>query len=538
VRLNLFPLFFFLIAPLLPAQPVPVILVDGYHLTCDSANTSAGTFGDLQTRLQALNLPVFYLNTCTSGNNRPSIEQLGQSLGQLINSTNAPQVDVVGYSLGALVARSYLAGKQDASGVFNPPANPKVRKLVLIASPNFGALFGGPLAQFAPDIQARELLPGSQFLFDLDTWNQNRDDLREVDAIGILGNAGGIPGLTGASDGVVSVTSASLLFARSDDRTRVVPYCHTDNSLAVLLGLGCSNPPIAKVDSDTQLTWQIIKSFLTDTPAWRTIGHPPSADPYLSTAGGVMVAYKTADDNFDPNPPSTPSVNGLSLTLGTGSIYYRDFIPNAVPKGTYSVSIIKPGPRVDFVAPAAALLPSLLLAPNTYASIYGAGLSNATITVSTAPVPATFTSDHQINAVLPRDINGYTTLTATTSAGKSSIRFLTTPSAPAIFSLDASGTGAAAAIIATDGTVITSTRPARRGEFVSLYLTGLGSSKTAVVSVGGVNAQVTFAGPSPNYPGVDQINFIVPDGVTANPANLTVMAGGRTSNTVTLAVSN
>jgi uncharacterized protein (TIGR03437 family) len=140
--------------------------------------------------------------------------------------------------------------------------------------------------------------------------------------------------------------------------------------------------------------------------------------------------------------------------------------------------------------------------------------------------------------VLPRDINGYTTLTATTSAGKSSIRFLTTPSAPAIFSLDASGTGAAAAIIATDGTVITSTRPARRGEFVSLYLTGLGSSKTPVVTVGGVNAQVTFAGPSPNYPGVDQINFIVPDGVTANPANLTVMAGGRTSNTVTLAVSN
>ena len=43
------------------------------------------------------------------------------------------------------------------------------------------------------------MTPGSQFLFDLNTWNQNLDDLRGIDVVGIIGNAGGIGLLQGMS---------------------------------------------------------------------------------------------------------------------------------------------------------------------------------------------------------------------------------------------------------------------------------------------------------------------------------------------------
>jgi len=63
------------------------------------------------------------------------------------------------------------------------------------------------------------------------------DDLRGVDALAVVGNAGFyMPNLssgftnTNASDGLVSLTSASLGFAvpRQSFPTRVVPYCHID----------------------------------------------------------------------------------------------------------------------------------------------------------------------------------------------------------------------------------------------------------------------------------------------------------------------
>jgi hypothetical protein len=113
--------------------------------------------------------------------------------------------------------------------------------------------------------------PGSQVLLDLATWNQGRDDLRGVDAIAIVGDQGVWNGTTRASDGLVSLTSASLDFAQPDERTRIIPYCHFQmdpGSLAAhLLGLQVG---IAFSDS-RHPTYQIIRSFLDDTSQWQFI---------------------------------------------------------------------------------------------------------------------------------------------------------------------------------------------------------------------------------------------------------------------------
>src|SRR5581483_4149712 len=143
---------------------------------------------------------VYFFGTC-SFSGKPSIESLGNALGATIRGLNVPQVDVVTHSMGGLILRSYLAGKQPASGTFSPPTDTRVRKWVSIATPNFGALLPSAVSDFLPDVQAQELVPGNQFLFDLATWDQNRPDLRGVDVIGIIGNAGGFGPFSGASDG-------------------------------------------------------------------------------------------------------------------------------------------------------------------------------------------------------------------------------------------------------------------------------------------------------------------------------------------------
>ena len=490
------------------AQRPPVVIVGGYHLVCDSdARVSTGSFGQLEQKLTAQGLRVTYFDSCQYPG-RPKIEELAANLGTLIAKLNAPRVDVISHSMGGLIVRAYLSGKQLAPGVFSPPKDPRIGKWISIASPNFGALFGGPLAQFAPDDQAREILPDSQFVFDLATWNQDHDDLRGIDAVGIVGNAGGLAtllGLTssGASDGLVSVTSASLSFAEPDEKTRVIPYCHSDNTLVTLLGGGCDGPALAKVQSDNHLSYQIINSFLAGTDAWKQVGHSPRQDPILSKAGGTLEQQRDS--------AGTPA----------GSIRNNNFVSGPVP-GTYTIVITKPGPKVYLVTPAAARLPYLSVAPRMIVSIYGDQLDGATVAVNGQTLNLFYGSTHQINALLPDSIAGLVKLTVSNGTGKYTENLFVEDAVPAIFSLDGSGTGPAAVI--------------RTGNFLSLYVTGLGTgSQVPTVLVNGVNAAVSYAGPAPGFPGLDQINVAIPVGVPAGLAvPVTVQSGDRLSNTTTV----
>ncbi|HYL75456.1 MAG TPA: hypothetical protein VEU96_14685 [Bryobacteraceae bacterium] len=58
--------------------------------------------------------------------------------------------------------------------------------------------------------------------------------------------------------------------------------------------------------------------------------------------------------------------------------------------------------------------------------------------------------------------------------------------------------------------------PAHPGDFVTLWGTGMGDATPDQVRVllGGHAALVTYAGPAPGLPGVDQVNFLVPDDPT------------------------
>src|ERR1700730_5362596 len=287
-------------APVPRGSKPPVLFINGYQNSCPVKFSD--TFGTFDQALQSNGEVSLFFNTCRLAQ-AASIEDLGAALGSFLSGLlyqdgqAVDQVDIVAHSMGGLVLRSYLSGKQNASGVFQPSGATHVRRTVFLATPHFGTgvalLFG-----FTP--QAGELASGSRFLFDLATWNQGTDDLRGIDAIAAVGNGGpglGLGTMPGFDDGVVALTSATLRFYMPS-RTRVVPFCHVNGGgLVTLFGLCPSGARgIANIQSATQDAARIVVSFFNGTDDWKNVGTSAENDKFLSIDGGLDVTGRTADD--------------------------------------------------------------------------------------------------------------------------------------------------------------------------------------------------------------------------------------------------
>src|SRR5450432_3505425 len=325
----------------------PVVLLNGWETgfvnACPIAASVSDTFGSLAQFLVADGVPVVYLfDNCLEDPNQ-SIETLGNDLGAFLNTikfdtgAQVPQIDLVGFSMGGLIARSYLAGLQPNQALI-PPTVTLVRKLILIATPNFGSFAAGNAFTVQPGSQSDELKPGSAFLWNLGTWNQRTDDLRGTDAIAVIGNAGAYsPGLSSgislpnAGDGLVSLTSASLGFVNQQAAvTRIVPYCHVDPAALTNTGFGtfaCNAGGIANVTDGNHLTGLIVRSFLAGTADWQAIGSAPATDPYWSVDGALFFAMVNSQGNYVTDMSAVsfgtvPLVNGGDI----GTIFYVDFV--------------------------------------------------------------------------------------------------------------------------------------------------------------------------------------------------------------------
>ncbi len=443
------------------ARP-PVILLNGFQLVCRDTATastltaSVDTFGQLASLLQADGVGVAYFNNCTYGD--ISIEQLAGNLKtylaglQYTDGTPIPQVDLVVHSMGGLIARAYLAGKGQSSGSFSPPANPKVRKLITIATPHFGSF---QAAYFGT--QESEMALGNQFLWDLATWNQGQDDLRGVDALAIIGNAGAYGNTSNASDGVVSLTSGSLGFAVPDQRTRIVPYCHTTPTFLNGFVMSCvKNQGIADIDSASHMSAQIVRSFLADTTVWQSVGYPPSADPFLSRNGAALLALKGTNDAFFADLTRVTFDNAAgSLVAGPSnaiaSLYYSEFIADGqhsfsmthsnaqVTTGTGTPVagsgrslLFKFGPVISAVRSATGGLPGLTVATGSNITVYGSGFAGTgtQLTANGTALTTSSVSDQQITAFLPAVYNGLVQLKVTNSNGQHTVNIMTAAAAP------------------------------------------------------------------------------------------------------------
>jgi uncharacterized protein (TIGR03437 family) len=576
-------------AQLIPSgQPVPVttlppvVFINGFQFE-GCPTTFADTFGIADQVLQSNGEASLFFSTCSLSSSA-TIEDLAAAFAtflsglQYTNGRPVQTVDVVAHSMGGLVLRSYLSGKQNTAGVFQPPAATHVRKAVFLASPNFGT----PIASLAIASllgftqQLDEMASGSSFLFGLGTWNQGTDDLRGVDAVAAAGNAGigGLSEPTGFDDGVVPLTSASLRFYLPG-RTRVVPYCHIDGGgIVTAFGLCPGDAQgIADINSAMHDSAQIIVSFLNGTNDWQSVGTAAESDPFLSVDGGLIVAAHAADDSILSASAATAAIatNVATQNLGISSdgIAFIDQFPAGnvlldvtagsapnlatftLPAGGTEPYTVKAGPVIVRVFPAAAANFPLELAPRMLIAIYGTNLSSGTtaqVLVNGTATRVYYASATQINALLPDTASGLTTVTVQDSTGQNTVNVYLDAAAPAIFTQDASGTGPAAALKASNQSLVTAGNPLNAGETVELYATGLGITTPSngldvavqqpSVTVGGVACPVTFAGAAPGYIGLDQINCTIPAGLASSAsAPVVITSGSFTSNTATLAVN-
>jgi uncharacterized protein (TIGR03437 family) len=548
----------------------PVVFMNGYQFEgCPS--TFAGTFGIADQVLQSNGEVSLFFSTCSLSSSA-TIEDLAGGFASFLaglkytNGQPVTTVDVVAHSMGGLVLRCYLSGKQNASGVFQPPVATNVRKAVFLATPHFGT----PIASLLPisSNQLSEIASGSGFLFDLGTWNDATDDLRGVDAIGAVGNAGTgmLSGTAGFDDGVVPLTSGSLAFYLAG-RTRVVPYCHIDGGgIITLFNLCPGNAQgIADIDSAMHDSAQMIVSFFNGTDAWQSVGMAAENDPFLSVDGGLIVAAHAADDSSVNI--SSASAGSQKLSISSDHLAFADLVPSGtvslaagtvdtsvtLPAGGTEPYIVKPGPTIARVFSAAAANFPLELAPRMIVAIYGSNLASATVSVGGSPATLFYNSAIQINALLPDNASGLTPITIQNSAGQNTVNVFVGTATPTIFTQNSSGTGPASALKASDQSTVTADNPLHAGDAMELYATGLGLTTSSngqdvavqqpTVTVGGIDCPVSFAGAAPGYVGLDQINCTIPAGASPpmNGENLStpvvITSGNRTSNTATLAIA-
>ena len=572
----------------------PVVFLNGYQINCVDTGFAAN-FGAADKLLQANSMVTLFFDNCTAGTaaSRPSLEALGLAFGKFLaglqytDGSPVTQVDAVAHSMGGLILRSYLAGKQDATPPsFLPPAEPLIRRAVFLSTPHFGSSLAAALGV---DIQTQEMAPGSPFLFDLNRWNQGTDDLRGIQAMSISGNGGtgqesSIPGL---DDGVVTLTSSSLGFYKSGV-TRIVPYCHTANSLISIFGYCPSNAPVInQITNDmSNPVSQILVSFLTGTTAWQAIGQAAEANPLLSVFGGMELQLRDQNDaSLTIGSATVPNGSGgvTKLSLNSGLSAYSEILPAGAPitfqvtpansgpvqnaiqslAATTSLAVIvKPGPVINpkGVVPAAGPAPFPLdIAPGSYVSIYGSNLAGSAMTaaqpypiqlsdvqvlVDGVAQPVVFISPGQINFVYANSKPGLTQLTIRNSTGQQTVNVRIALAVPGIFLLDSNST--AAAVNGLTGAVVSQQEPLHAGDFMALFLTGLGATTQVngldyavvqpTVSVGGQDCKVTYAGRAPSFAGLDQINCGIPSGVTGTQLPVVVNSGGRLSNTAFIAV--
>jgi uncharacterized protein (TIGR03437 family) len=542
----------------------PVVLLDGWQApgatACPMANDSTSTFGNLASYLSGPpnSAPaVYFFENCTECPDC-AIEQLGADLATFLNApplAAVPQVDVIAHSMGGLIVRSYLSGKQQVSGVFTPPATPKIRKSIFLATPHFGSFqadsaLAGIL--FGQGNQFNEMKPGSQFIWDLATWNQFGDDLRGTDALAVIGNAGSDGNLSNASDGLVALTSGSLDFAEPG-RTRIVNYCHVTLSPGLEASyLGCTGPGIAYIDSPSHPTYQIVSSFLADSVSWQSVGTAPAQDQYLSKYGGMVVADVSSSDQYVT--PSSVSWGSFALTAGAaGYLYYDDMVngtgsfafgsstcgPYTQPDGVYSAVRCKAAPSIDSVGPLLSGAGKVVQA-GAMITITGAGFGaqqcgGCGVTVSNPQSTAlqiSSWSDTSIQAFLPASFVGIGTVGVTTPSGSDAISIMGPQAPSSAVNVTAAANDASfqvgfasATWVSIFGTNLSqTTRTWQASDFVNGLLPT--SLSGVSVTVNGLAAYVGYISPT-------QVNVLAPDDAMVGAVQVQVTTAQGKSNSFT-----
>lgn len=350
------------------------------------------------------------------------------------------------------------------------------------------------------------------------------------------------------------------------------------------------------------------KASLTVTPSSASISLQPGEYGYLRfnvESGGVPVFFQFEGSTTDaalwlnyftvvspsrqPVTPATVEVGVAAWDLMPGP-YYGKITFSAVdggvtvPGSTVTIPVLltvtaTPSypPVMSAIVNGASLTPAAI-SPGEIITIFGTGigppptglvldatgrvaasLGGTQVLINGVAAPLLYASAGQLNVIVPYEVG--TSGTATIQVESNGVESAAwgvpvVPSAPAIFTLDATGLGRAA-VGNADYSVNDPLNPAARGTYVSIYATGEGQTSPPGVTgsvigsdlkipvlrvtatIGGVDAPVQYDGSAGNsVAGLLQVNVLVPQGVTPGPAvPVSITIGGvKSQDGVTIAV--
>jgi uncharacterized protein (TIGR03437 family) len=181
-------------------------------------------------------------------------------------------------------------------------------------------------------------------------------------------------------------------------------------------------------------------------------------------------------------------------------------------------------------------------------------LGGVSITVNGKAAPILFVAPYQINFQVPWETSGSSASIIVTVNGRTSpavsVPLLT--AAPGLF---VSSTGQAS-VQNADSSANSSTNPAKVGTTITAYFTGSGpvspavadgaaspgkppaaATSVAAATIGSLSAQVTFAGLTPGFVGLSQMDIVVPSALKTGTYQLVLTVAGESSNPGTISVT-
>ncbi len=304
----------------------------------------------------------------------------------------------------------------------------------------------------------------------------------------------------------------------------------------------------------------LISFLLVDSYGLPVPGAPVS---FLALRGGSVRNASTTTDSH--------GLAGATAVLGSQPGTYSFAASAGGLRHTYSGSArAKPVIPSGGVANAASFDNASPVAPGSYVSIFGTGLSDFTdypipaaslplaidyVNVSfdvpsaglSVPGRLVFVSPGQVNVQVPWDLQGQPSARVKVTINESLSNVVTvalSPYAPGLFE---TAPGVAAALD-SGSHILNAGNRAAAGQTVELYANGLGpvtnqpatgdpapasplaqTTMGATVSIGGKDAPVSFSGLAPGFAGLYQVNVTIPAGLSAGLQPVIVSIGGKAS---------
>ncbi|MBI4465180.1 MAG: S8 family serine peptidase [Acidobacteria bacterium] len=582
-----------------PALLFDVALLDSSGLACSPLPPSSlsNTIGLIQRG--GCNFSVKVRNAFQSGalvaviyNNQPNRPALRMGVG---DATQIPAVMIGNPEGEALKAFMATAGAaiQGTLGAQLQAISMQPHRLA-----DFSA--NGPSTDFGikPDLVA----PGTQIY----SATQNRNSLGEqYDASGFFTGSG-----TSFSAPIVAGAAALLKQAKPGSTPAQIKSALVNTAAQVVSSFQGSSVGVLEQGNGLLDVAAALNTPATVSPVSISFGaNPPGSRLITSTnlsvtnAGSgsetfVVSAVRTAgSENFTlsavparfdlaEGATTTVAVNAVATQPLTGTVEGYLAIQGQNSQKTITVpywgTFLRPTVNFGGVVNAAGFTSSPIpVAAGSLISIFGTDLANATATATVIPLlksvggtrvtirgtaaPVLYASPLQVNVQVPVELAGRPfaeVVVHLNGVSSPPVSVSLAAAAPGIFTVTQDGNRVGAILHASDSRPVTSTHPARPGEILEVYATGLGRTVPTVpnapavptgspaptsplytteiapsATIAGIPARVHFSGLAPALVGLYQINVEVPASVPTGALPLVLTANGLNSNAVTVFVA-